>query len=356
MTLGVAVSVKSDLGVSPISSIPYTMTCATGLDLGVATIVFSVIMVLLQAVVLRKNFSLMNFLQLPVGIIFGMFMTFCCGMIERFPDPANMAVQLIMMLISTFIVAVGVFMYVPAGFIPLAPEGLMLAIVRVGKFKFANVKICFDVTMVTISAVSCLIILKELGSVGIGTVVAAVLVGTEVKMLVRFFGEGRDRLLGNIPEPVQNNDITPLMDIMKRDVYTVKNDTTIRETLSLMRDKKISGCPVTDQDGNLIGFISDGDIIRQLKSEHSIFVNSDSFEKIEFNKALTEVMAKEVSQFAVKKVITVNAGDDLSEVCYKLGENHLKKAPVMQDGKMIGIINVSNIIKYATALMEEQSC
>lgn len=47
MTLGVAVSVKSDLGVSPISSIPYTMTCATGLDLGVATIVFSVIMVML---------------------------------------------------------------------------------------------------------------------------------------------------------------------------------------------------------------------------------------------------------------------------------------------------------------------
>lgn len=48
MTLGVAVSVKSDLGVSPVSSIPYTMTCVAGIDLGLGTIIFSAAMVLLQ--------------------------------------------------------------------------------------------------------------------------------------------------------------------------------------------------------------------------------------------------------------------------------------------------------------------
>jgi len=50
MTIGVAISVKSNLGVTPISSIPYTMTVVSGMDLGIATMIFSVLMVLLQIV------------------------------------------------------------------------------------------------------------------------------------------------------------------------------------------------------------------------------------------------------------------------------------------------------------------
>ena len=113
-----------------------------------------------------------------------------------------------------------------------------------------------------------------------------------------------------------------------------------------------SGVPVVDRENQLVGFISDGDIIRHLSSEHSLFVNAHSMEKIEFNQALYDLMTKEVSTIATKKIITVDASDDLDEVCYKLGENRLKKAPVMKDGQMIGIINVSNIIKYAVGLIE----
>lgn len=50
----------------------------------------------------------------------------------------------------------------------------------------------------------------------------------------------------------------------------------------------------------------------------------------------------------------MNITDDLGEVCYKLTENKLKKAPVMQDRKMIGIINSSNIIKYAVSLINKK--
>ena len=75
MTFGVAVSVKADLGVTPLSSIPYTITVITGMDLGIATILFSVFMVFLQIILLRKNYKIINLLQIPVGIIFGMFMS-----------------------------------------------------------------------------------------------------------------------------------------------------------------------------------------------------------------------------------------------------------------------------------------
>jgi len=196
MILGVAVSVKSDLGVSPISSIPYTLTCVTGIDLGIATILFTIVTLLLQILLLRRNFKFINLLQLPVGILFGLFLTFCCSLVNYFPEPSNMTIKLVMMLISTFLVALGVFLYVATGYLPLSPEGAMLAISKVTKAPFPNVKLISDITMVMISCGTCLIILKSFGSVGIGTVVSAVLVGTEVKLLTKFFGKQRDKLLG----------------------------------------------------------------------------------------------------------------------------------------------------------------
>ena len=76
MTLGIAMSVKSDLGVSPISSIPYTMTCIWGLEMGKATILLHCFLVLLQVLILRSRFQIKNLLQILVGIVFGYFTTF----------------------------------------------------------------------------------------------------------------------------------------------------------------------------------------------------------------------------------------------------------------------------------------
>ncbi len=63
MTIGVSMSVKSNLGVSPVSSIPYTITCITGLEMGKATIVFHIFLVILQILILRKAFKIKNLLQ-----------------------------------------------------------------------------------------------------------------------------------------------------------------------------------------------------------------------------------------------------------------------------------------------------
>lgn len=356
MTVGVAISVRADLGVSTISSIPYTMTCVAGIDLGIATIIFSIFMVLLQIVLLRKEYKIINLLQLPVGILFGLFLTFCCNLTVYIPEPSNFLIKLIMTLISTVLVALGVFLYVPAGFIPLAPEGAMLAISKITKIRFANVKLISDITMVVISLVTCLIVIRELGSVGIGTILAALLVGNEVKVLTRFFGDARDKALkiNAYSDSAEQTDDTPLLHIMERDVYTVKENTSLLEVLRLFREKKVSGVPVLNDKNELTGFISDGDIIRHLASEQSVFVNPDSIEKIGFNIALLDLIKQNVASIAKKKVITVSAEDDLDQICYILWKNHLKKAPVMQDGEMIGIINVSNIIKYAVSLLEKE--
>ena len=77
MTIGIALSVKSNLGVSPVSSIPYTMTCVWGIEMGVATVIFHVILVILQMLLMRRRFECKNLLQIPVGMVFGAFTTTC---------------------------------------------------------------------------------------------------------------------------------------------------------------------------------------------------------------------------------------------------------------------------------------
>lgn len=196
MTIGVALSVKSNLGMSPVSSIPYTMTCIWGIEMGKATIIFHCFLVLLQMILLRRNFKPVNLLQVLVGIVFGYFTTFCNWGVSFLPTPENLVIRLLMMLISTVIIAFGIFMYLPPNIMPLAGEGAMKAVSDVTGIAFPKVKVGFDITMVVISLISCLIFIKGLGSVGIGTIIAAFLVGSILNVIENFLGNYRDKWLG----------------------------------------------------------------------------------------------------------------------------------------------------------------
>ena len=362
MTLGVAVSVKSDLGVSPVSSIPYTMTCVWGIEMGKATIVFHAALVLVQVILLRRKFQLKTLLQIPVGVLVGYMTTFSNHLMTFLPDPGNIYIRLGMVVISTVLVAIGLFFYVPADIIPLAGEGVMLAISKVADKAFSTVKIAFDITMVLISLITCLILIHSLGSVGIGTVIAAVMVGMVLKLITKLFGEARDRRFSigrYAAKPAAVSDgakaAGPLMEIMKTDVYAIDMEAELFDVLRLITEKGVSGVPVVNGDGKPVGFISDGDIIRFLASEHPLVVNPSSFIEIDFDSKLRALMKRKVKEIAKKRVITVDSDDSLSNICGVMVENHIKKAPVMSDGKMVGIINVSNITKYAFKMMEEES-
>ena len=195
MTAGIAISVKSNLGVSPVSSIPYTMTKVWGIEMGKATILFHIVLVLIQIAVLRGRFQWKNLLQIPVGVVFGYFTTFCNYLVSYLPDPTNIIIRLGMMVLSAALIAVGIFFYMPADIMPLAGEGCMQAVSHVTGVPFSKIKIIFDVSMVTISLVTCLVFIRSLGSVGIGTVIAAFLVGTILGAITKKFGKWRNELL-----------------------------------------------------------------------------------------------------------------------------------------------------------------
>lgn len=195
MTAGVAISVKSDLGVSPVSSIPYTLTRCWGIEMGKATILFHCILVLLQILIRRKNFKLKSLLQIPVGIVFGYFTTFCNYLMTFVPTPNHIVIRICMVLISIVLVAIGIFFYLPANIMPLAGEGVMQAVSDVTKIAFPKVKVSFDITMVVISLITCLLVLHNLGSVGIGTILAAILVCVVLGQIMRLWALHKKRSL-----------------------------------------------------------------------------------------------------------------------------------------------------------------
>lgn len=151
----------------------------------------------------------------------------------------------------------------------------------------------------------------------------------------------------------------PLCAIMKSDVYTIQEDATLLDALQLITEKKISGVPVLSASGQPVGFVSDGDILRYLSNAEPLFVNAYSFAALrsanqEFDEKLRELVQLKVADIIQNKLIYVDVNDDLGDVCRILNEQHLKKVPVMENGRMVGIINRSNITKYALNLYHQQ--
>lgn len=189
MTIGVSMSVKSNLGVSPVSSISYTIMCITGLEMGKATILFHIVFVIIQIIIFK------NLLQVFVGIIFGYFTTFSNYLFSFIPSTENYVIRAVLMLGSTVVIAFGIFLYLPVDVVPLAGEGAMKAISDKTGIMFSHVKIGFDISMVLVSLAACLIALRKPGAVGVGTVVAAVIVGIILGRFNHFLGAKKGKLL-----------------------------------------------------------------------------------------------------------------------------------------------------------------
>ena len=189
MTLGIAISVKSDLGVSPVSSLPYAFTLCWGVEMGLATFVMHCVLVLFQILLLRKKFRLKLLLQIPVGVVFGYFTTFCNGLMDYLPSTENIIVRFILLIVSVILVAIGISFYLPADIMPLAGEGFVQAFSDATRTPFPRAKIVSDVGMVALAIIICRLKLFSFGSVGIGTIVSALLTGIILAQLEKIYAK-----------------------------------------------------------------------------------------------------------------------------------------------------------------------
>ncbi len=185
MAFGVALSVKANLGTSPISSVPYVYSLSFPLSMGITTIIMHLVMVLLQIVILRKAYKAIQLLQLVVALIFGYFTDLTLFLVRANEYATNYFYQWFLCIVSVIFIAFGIFLEVKANVTYLAGEGLVLAISKAFHIEFGKVKVGFDCALVTIAIVSSFIFLKDLKGIREGTVASAILVG----LTVRFFNK-----------------------------------------------------------------------------------------------------------------------------------------------------------------------
>ncbi|WP_207652721.1 CBS domain-containing protein [Desulfosporosinus sp. FKA] len=139
---------------------------------------------------------------------------------------------------------------------------------------------------------------------------------------------------------------------MVKQAVSVSNHDSVKTVLQAFVEHRISGVPVINDKNEPIGFISDGDIMKNIGyQDPKIFFidafNSASWVDTEtFDDKIKNLMNCNVMEIATKRVITVEAEEDLDQVAKVLGNKKIKKVPVVSQGKLVGIISRGDIVRY----------
>lgn len=153
-------------------------------------------------------------------------------------------------------------------------------------------------------------------------------------------------------------------DIMITDVYTVTKDATVRSVLEAFVRYRISGMPVVDASHRLVGYISDGDIMRYL-GRHVDYGASSWTTMIgeyygltydyadeqpanlmdELKENVFLVSRKNVLDVGTRRVISVREEDSVVSIAQLLSHKKIKKVPVVRDTKLVGIISRGDVVR-----------
>lgn len=196
MAFGVALSVSSGLGVSPVNSLPYVVSKILKADMGsCVTGIFS-LYVLVQILICRKDFSWINLTQLLFSTLFGYFVDFAKTVAGDFTPPVY-AGQLALLFASILLVALGVCLYMDAGLVNMPMEGMTKAVAdRLLRDRpFHDVKVLMDCAAVAAALALSLIFLGEVQGIREGTLLCALLVGKLMKPMQKAIKPWVDRVI-----------------------------------------------------------------------------------------------------------------------------------------------------------------
>ena len=186
LSFGIALAVNSNLGVSPVSSLPYVVSQIAGVSLGTCTILVYIGFILLQMVISRK-FQPALLLQLVFSTIFGYFVDGAKYVLGDFCLPGYVG-KLVMLAASIALIGFSLVLYIDVKIAPMPAEGLVGCLAdRLGK-PFSKMKTAFDCTSVLVGAVLSLLFLGALVGIREGTVLTALLAGRMMGQVRKLIG------------------------------------------------------------------------------------------------------------------------------------------------------------------------
>ncbi len=146
--------------------------------------------------------------------------------------------------------------------------------------------------------------------------------------------------------------------VMKKPPIVVNQNNSIMEAIELFRKHKISGAPVVDDDNNLVGIISESDIIKTLTT-HDDDINlilPSPFDLIElplkttlkieeFKEDIEKALKTKIKEVMTKDVITISPDASINEAANIMVKKNIKRLPVVKDNKLVGIITRGDLME-----------
>lgn len=147
-------------------------------------------------------------------------------------------------------------------------------------------------------------------------------------------------------------------DIMSTNVLTVNKDTTIEEIAHLLADNNISGVPVLDSSGKVIGMVTEKDLLyKDVEPRFPamveilgglIFLQGAK----QYNEELRKLVATKAEDIMSQNVITIDEDEPVERVARLMVEKDINRVPVLKNGKLSGIISRADVVKYIAKMMD----
>ena len=145
-------------------------------------------------------------------------------------------------------------------------------------------------------------------------------------------------------------------DVMVSPVITVKPSSSVKEVATTMLEQRISAVPVVDDQGKLVGIISEGDLMHRSeagterrRSWWLLGWTGDETLAAEYVKA----HARTVADVMMRNVITATPETPLHEIAALLERNSIKRVPIVKDGQLVGIVSRANLIQAVASTRKE---
>ena len=144
-------------------------------------------------------------------------------------------------------------------------------------------------------------------------------------------------------------------DVMAYPVFTVRPDAPVKEVAVLLLEKRISAVPVVDKHGKLVGIVSEGDLIHRpeagtekRRSWWLHLVTGSGVLAADYVKANSLTIAEVMT----KKVVTAGPETRLEEIAALLEKHAIKRVPIVEDGKPVGIVSRANLVQAVASAMK----
>jgi len=137
-------------------------------------------------------------------------------------------------------------------------------------------------------------------------------------------------------------------EMMDRDLTAVGKYTTVADVVDILSRHRVSGLPVVDEDGRIIGFISEKDIVRAALPGYFDLLQDPSFlpDYGQFQSRLFKISRDSVEKHMVRDVVYFDEEDSDFQVAMVLMQKNLKRAPVIRNGIFVGVVSRADLLDH----------